>query len=42
MKYGRERKELKLDQQHKQNNKNAKVLHRFGNAKCYAAFAVMW
>lgn len=42
MKCGRERKEPKLDQQHKQNNKNAKVLHRFVNAKCYMAFAVIW
>lgn len=43
MKCGKERKEPELDQQsHKQNNKTAEVLHRFGNAKCSMAFTVIY
>lgn len=43
MKCGRERKGPELNQQsHKQNNKTAKVLHRFGNAKCSTAFAIIY
>lgn len=43
MKCGRERREPELTQQpYKRNSRNAEILRRFGNTKCFTAFDVIW